>query len=142
VRIAVWIRLSERTGRRTAAATRSSITPTQRRSTPGEDERQPDRQASGDLQPRQLLGQQHDREEGGQEGLEVRHERRARRADPLDRREPEEVREHQWADHREGEPDPHERLEVPVLIEQLRIPVITSGTAPNTSAPALIRQTE
>src|SRR4051794_1539531 len=71
-----------------------------------------DQEAAGDFHRVQGLGEQDEREEDGEEGLQVDEERGARCADDVDRREVEEVRQEERADDGEGEPEPDERLEV------------------------------
>src|SRR6266567_794274 len=77
---------------------------------PGEDE-----DASRDLQRMQRLRQQDEREEDGEERLQVAEQRRARRPDAVDRGEPEDVREKERADHRVGEAEPDLPAEREVL---------------------------
>ena len=56
----------------------------------------------------------------GEERLQVREERRARRADAVDRREPEDVREEERPDHRVAEAEPDLPAEREVLLAELR----------------------
>ena len=82
---------------------------------PGGDER-----AAGELERVERLGEQDDGDRGGEERLEVCRERRARRPDPVERPEPELVRQDERAERREDEQRPDLPAEVPVLIGELR----------------------
>src|SRR5690348_18237611 len=71
-----------------------------------------DQDAAGDLEWVQRLREQDEREEDGEERLQVPEERRTRRPDAVDRGEPEDVGQEEGADNRvaEAEPDlPAER---------------------------------
>src|SRR5438105_1316330 len=67
-----------------------------------------ERETAGHLQARDLLGENDECDDRGEERLQVRKQRRTRRADTVDRREPEEVRRHERAEHGEREPEPDE----------------------------------
>ena len=58
----------------------------------------------------------------GEERLQVREQRRPRRADPVDRREPEQVGDHERPEHGEREADPDERAEMEALVRELPRP--------------------
>ena len=64
--------------------------------------------------------QQHHGERGGKKRLEVRRERRPRRTDPVERPEPELVRQDERPERREHEERPHLPAETPVLAANLR----------------------
>src|SRR5579862_4158258 len=77
-----------------------------------EDDADRDCGATGDLPSVQLFGEEHEREEDGEERLQVREQGRTGRPDAVDRREPEDVGQEERPDHRVGERDPHQRAEV------------------------------
>ncbi len=81
-----------------------------------EDDPAGDRDGADDLPAVQVLAQDQEREENGEERLHVREQRRARRADAVDRGEPEDVRQEQRPDDREREPEPGRPAEVKPLV--------------------------
>ena len=91
-----------------------------------------------------MLAEEHEREEDGEERLQVREERRARRADARDRGEPQDVRQEERPDHREGEAEPDQRQ--PKLEASgssvCGMPTSASGTQPSASTSELIRNGE
>src|SRR5947209_4364070 len=93
-----------------------------RRPPPDPFERDPreDQDSPGDLEGMQRLREQDEREEDGEERLEVAEERRARRPDAVDRGEPEDVGEEERADHRVAEAEPDLPPESEVLRRHLR----------------------
>src|SRR5204862_7333229 len=74
-----------------------------------EDDPRRDQDPAGDLQRRDRLGQDQEREDRAEEGLEVRVEGGPRRADAVDGVEPEQVRQEERAEHRERVSEPDER---------------------------------
>ena len=74
--------------------------------------------------------------------LKVAEQRGARRADAVDRREPEDVREEERADHGVAEAEPDLPAEVEVLGADLRDAASASGTQPIASTSALMRNGE
>src|SRR5437868_10927772 len=79
-----------------------------------------DQDAAGDLEWMQRLREKDEREEDGEERLQVAEERRARRPDAVDRGEPEDVGEEERADHRVAEAEPDLPTEREVLRRHLR----------------------
>jgi len=90
------------------------------RSAPGRQDSGADQQAADDLHRVDRLAEQHDGEDRGDERLQVRGERRARRADAVERLEPEDVGDHEGAKRREEQQCPHLPAELPVLRVGLR----------------------
>src|SRR5437764_189360 len=87
---------------------------------PAEQDPRADRDAAQDLQPRDLLGEDGEREDRGDERLQVREERRAGGTDAVDRPEPEDVRQDERAEQRVAEADPVEPADrTPVLRREL-----------------------
>src|SRR6186997_3249654 len=78
-----------------------------------------DTEPAHDLHRRDRLRQQYERDERGEERLQVGEQRSPRRADSVDGGEPKQVRDHEGPDHGERETDPHERTEVEALIREL-----------------------
>ena len=74
-----------------------------------------DRDGAHDLPAVQMLAQDHEGEEDGEEGLHVREQRGARRADAVDGRKPEDVGEEQRPDHGVREADPRPGVEMEAL---------------------------
>src|SRR3954470_12079291 len=81
-----------------------------------------DRDSADDLHGRNRLREQDERDDRREERLQVREERCARRAHAVDRREPEQVGDHERPEHGEREPDPDERAEVVALVGELLRP--------------------
>src|SRR5262249_60934119 len=74
-----------------------------------------DRDPADDLPAAESLTEEQERKEDREERLERREERCARRPDPIDRREPQNVREEERADDRETEREPYLPVEAEVL---------------------------
>src|SRR5689334_21099199 len=79
-----------------------------------------DQDAAGDLEWVQRLREQDEREEDGEERLQVPEERRTRRPDAVDRGEPEDVGQEEGADNRVAEAEPDLPAEREMLRRHLR----------------------
>src|SRR5579862_3778506 len=79
-----------------------------------------DEDAACDLEGVERLVEENQREEDREEGLQVAEERGTRGAHPVDRREPEDVREEERPDHRVTEPEPDLPPERELLVMDLR----------------------
>src|SRR5512133_809787 len=85
-----------------------------------EDDSGRDGQSADDLNRRQALVEEHECDDRGEERLEIGEQRRARRADLVDGREPEDVRQHERAENGEREADPGQPRDVEALVAELR----------------------
>ena len=69
----------------------------------GEPDAEPNPGSAEDLEPADVLREQHYREGDGDEGLQVREQRGTGRADAVDRLEPEDVGQDEGTEHRVDE---------------------------------------
>src|SRR5438034_11620815 len=84
-----------------------------------DDDAAADRDAADELEPRERLGEQDQRDHRSEERLQVGEHRRARRPDAVDRAEPEDVRHDERADNGEDEARPEQSARRPVLRREL-----------------------